>query len=197
MADNQVNNSFGDLMELIGFDRTSQQTDIMEICRKFLGNLTLNPTILDRMSVFNDEEKKCERIAQISVDERFNMMLLRWQPGVANVLHDHSNSRAYFKVLRGRVKEVHYNYDVSRPQGERLRDRASLTINEGEMNDLDNFRDYHRVFNVGDRVAVTIHIYIPPLRMCRCINQETEDITDVWMDENARGKLYVYEAYRD
>lgn len=45
---------------------------------------------------------------------KFNLMLLCWAPGNQSTIHDHTNSHCFVKVLDGALREVSFDYFLSR-----------------------------------------------------------------------------------
>lgn len=86
-------------------------------------------------------------------DDRFDLWLLTWLPGHGTDLHDHGRSAAAFAVVGGVLGEVRVERDgfysgYVRPTG------SVTSVPPGVI---------HDVRGAGDRPAVSIHAYSPPL----------------------------------
>lgn len=67
------------------------------------------------------------------------------------------------KVLQGEVEEQRYR---STPNGE-LECFQDEKYHEGGSVYIEDSMGYHKVGNPGSLPAVTLHLYIPPIRSCR------------------------------
>ena len=96
--------------------------------------------------------------------ERFELMALCWEAGVASPIHDHAGQRCFMKAVAGAF-EVE---DFVRIEGGRAPGPARLTslgirrLVAGELDSLDASRDIHRVAPAGGR-AMSLHVYARPL----------------------------------
>lgn len=91
---------------------------------------------------------------RLHADDRHDLWLLSWLPGLSTELHDHGDSAAAFAVVRGALAEVRVGTD-GRPR-RYLRTAGSATsLGAGAV---------HDVTGAGDGPAVSIHAYSPPLR---------------------------------
>jgi mannose-6-phosphate isomerase-like protein (cupin superfamily) len=91
---------------------------------------------------------------QIWDDEDVNAWVICWSEDQDTGFHDHDESAAAIAVISGEVRE------------ERLRlgsEPVGREIGAGEVFTLPPVA-IHRVVHSGDRPAVTIHAYSPPLR---------------------------------
>ncbi|HEY2436199.1 MAG TPA: cysteine dioxygenase family protein [Solirubrobacteraceae bacterium] len=90
---------------------------------------------------------------QIWDDEHVNAWLICWSEDQDTGFHDHDRSEAAFTVLDGQVKEERLRVGgapVTRVAGP----GSTLTVPAVAI---------HRVLHTGERPAVTIHAYSPPL----------------------------------
>jgi predicted metal-dependent enzyme (double-stranded beta helix superfamily) len=86
-------------------------------------------------------------------DRRVDVWLISWLPSQGTELHDHGGSAGAFTVLSGELAEAVY-----RPRGglRQLARPAGDSVGFGP-------RYVHDVRNLGDRPAVSVHAYSPPL----------------------------------
>jgi hypothetical protein len=86
-------------------------------------------------------------------DRRVDLWLISWLPSQGTELHDHGGSAGAFTVLTGDLAEAVY------------RPRAGLHEVPRRPGDSAGFgpRYVHDVRNLGDRPAVSVHAYSPPL----------------------------------
>jgi hypothetical protein len=92
--------------------------------------------------------------ARLAVADDYEVWLLTWLPGQATDLHDHGGSAGAFTVVSGSVTE-----QVVDDAGELV--GTSYPTGRGHQFGRHHV---HRIFNGGDRPAVTVHAYGPALR---------------------------------
>jgi hypothetical protein len=85
-------------------------------------------------------------------DRRVDVWLIGWLPSQGTELHDHGGSAGAFTVLAGELAEAVYRRGGSRELARRTGDSAGFGP-----------RYVHDVRNLGDRPAVSVHAYSPPL----------------------------------
>jgi 3-mercaptopropionate dioxygenase len=86
----------------------------------------------------------------IEPDGSFSIIALVWRPGQATRVHDHV-TWCVFGVIQG----VEYE-ELFDPDGNRIGESANET---GDVTGFAPPGDIHRVRNVGDSTAISIHIY--------------------------------------
>lgn len=93
--------------------------------------------------------------------QRFEVLILCWQPGQQSPIHDHHGSACGVLVLEGEATEVRYE----RHADGRLFEADRRRLAEGAVTaSLDD--DLHRLANWArpHQNLVTLHVYSPPLR---------------------------------
>jgi quercetin dioxygenase-like cupin family protein len=90
---------------------------------------------------------------QIVAEEDVNAWLICWSGGQDTGFHDHDESAGGIAVISGRVRE------------ERLALGADPSVREFETGQRFNIppNAIHRVIHTGERPAITLHAYSPPL----------------------------------
>ncbi|CAL1530024.1 unnamed protein product, partial [Lymnaea stagnalis] len=115
----------------------------------------------------------------ITVPNKYTLMLMVWKPLKGNFIHDHCGSHGVVKILQGRLVEEHYSYHKEKEMGKRLKKKKEITLECNEVNDHKCFKDFHRMYNPDPyEVAVSLHVYAPPLERCRIINKKS-NVTEV------------------
>lgn len=93
--------------------------------------------------------------AMIAANETYEAWVISWPVGCAIALHDHGRSYGAVRVLRGALVERSTNRSRSEGLGCR-------TLEEGEV--VSFGPDHlHEIANSSDRLALSIHVYSPPL----------------------------------
>jgi predicted metal-dependent enzyme (double-stranded beta helix superfamily) len=97
-----------------------------------------------------DPERRPARNLHIESDGSFSVLALTWQPGQVTRIHDHVTWCA-FGVVRGIEHEELFD------------DQLNLVgVNDNHPGDVSGFAppgDIHRLHNITDDVAMSIHIY--------------------------------------
>lgn len=84
--------------------------------------------------------------------------LLTWPPGSESRPHDHGRSRGTVMVLKGTVSEHLFSKRLGTLVGAtRIHREGAVILEDGET--------AHVMGNRSKNVAVTLHVYWPPLRM--------------------------------
>jgi 3-mercaptopropionate dioxygenase len=88
-------------------------------------------------------------------DGSFSIVALVWRPGQVTRIHDHV-TWCVFGVVQGIEHEELYVLDEER---DCLVEAGTSTNREGDVNGFAPPGDIHRVRNVGDNTAISIHVY--------------------------------------
>ena len=118
---------------------------------QFVAELASRPELWRGFVRHDDDLRVYE---QIWDDEDVNAWLICWSEDQDTGFHDHDESAAAIVVMEGQVRE-----DRLRLAG----DPTARVIGAGQTFHVPPCA-IHRVLHAGDRPAVTIHAYSPPLR---------------------------------
>jgi predicted metal-dependent enzyme (double-stranded beta helix superfamily) len=88
-------------------------------------------------------------------DGGFSIVALTWRPGQVTPIHDHV-TWCVFGVIQGIEHEELFTLDADRGC---LVEAGSETNGIGEVSGFAPPGDIHRVRNVGERTAISIHVY--------------------------------------
>lgn len=88
-------------------------------------------------------------------DGSFSVVALVWRPGQVTPIHDHV-TWCVFGVIQGVEHEELFELDEERGC---LVETGTSTNREGDVNGFAPPGDIHRVRNVGDDTAISIHVY--------------------------------------
>jgi 3-mercaptopropionate dioxygenase len=91
----------------------------------------------------------------VEPDGSFSMVAIVWQPGAVTRIHDHV-TWCVFGVLAGVEYEDLYTLSED---GTALIEAGNNPNSAGEVSDFAPPGDIHRVRNVGDGTAISLHIY--------------------------------------
>ena len=85
----------------------------------------------------------------------FSIVALVWRPGQVTPIHDHV-TWCVFGVIKGEEHEELFVLDEERGC---LVEAGAKTNREGDVSGFAPPGDIHRVRNVGDRTAISLHVY--------------------------------------
>ncbi len=123
----------------------------LEQLQRFAEGLAASPDRWSHHVRHHDEMRVYELIWH---DEDVNAWVICWSEDQDTGFHDHDESGAAIAVISGRVREDRLTISGG-PRSRELGAGETFTVPPVAI---------HRVLHAGDRPAVTIHAYSPPLR---------------------------------
>ncbi len=99
----------------------------------------------------------------------FVVVAMVWQPGQGTPVHDHSGIWCVEGVLEGSVRITQYDpvENESPAESFQLRQSGRFESRIGDTGRLIPPFEFHKIENVSDRTAITIHVYGKDLVDCR------------------------------
>src|SRR5688500_16663863 len=113
------------------------------------------PALLPPAPRAGDPERYRSHLLHTEPDGSFSIVALTWRPGQVTPVHDHV-TWCVFGVIQGVEHEELFTLDEERGL---LVEAGSETSGIGEVSGFAPPGDIHRVRNVGDRTAISIHVY--------------------------------------
>jgi predicted metal-dependent enzyme (double-stranded beta helix superfamily) len=89
----------------------------------------------------------------LHTEKRFSVVALVWQPGQLTEIHDHI-AWCVFGVLQGVEFETLY-----RDHGDHLTEIGRAANQVGDVSGFAPPGDIHRVHNIGDETAISLHVF--------------------------------------
>jgi predicted metal-dependent enzyme (double-stranded beta helix superfamily) len=108
------------------------------------------PDVLTPEQREGDPERYVSHTLHIEPDGTFSVIALVWRPGQVTRIHDHL-TWCVFGVIQGIEHEELFD-----AEGRRLGESDNFT---GDVSGFAPPGDIHRVRNIGDTTAISIHIY--------------------------------------
>jgi len=96
-------------------------------------------------------------------NDNYEVFVVSWMPNRSSTIHDHAENGCVFKVLKGTLKEDRY-------YPETIEYKGSEIYNSDEVAYICNKSCYHKVNNVENEVAASLHIYSPPRYQIKSYN---------------------------
>jgi 3-mercaptopropionate dioxygenase len=113
------------------------------------------PAVLTPEQRAGDPERAASHLLHVESDGSFSIVALTWRPGQETPIHDHV-TWCVFGVIQGVEHEELFTLDEARGC---LVEAGQSTNASGEVSGFAPPGDIHRVRNVGDDTAISIHIY--------------------------------------
>lgn len=120
-----------------------------------LRNHLPSPEILTDEQRVGDPDTHQSHLLHAEPDGAFSVVGLVWRPGQMTQIHDHV-TWCVFGVLQGIEYEEIFTLDEG---GEHLIEAGDNSNGTGEVSGFAPPGDIHRVRNVGDGTAISLHIY--------------------------------------
>jgi 3-mercaptopropionate dioxygenase len=149
-----------ELDELVAAVRTAVSGDgdwaeTAELVAEELRRHLPSPDVLTAEQRMGDPERYRSHHLHIEPDGSFSIIALVWRPGQATRIHDHV-TWCVFGVIQGVEYEEVFAHDEERGCLVRVGESEAPV---GEVNGFAPPGDIHRVRNIGDETAISIHIY--------------------------------------
>jgi cysteine dioxygenase len=107
--------------------------------------------------------------------DAFEVILLCWNPGQVTPIHNHQGQRCWMSVLDGRVEETLYR--LPERTGGPLAISTSKLHDRGEVAFITDEIALHRIAQVGERQAVSLHVYSRPIPRCQIYDPASGEVT--------------------
>jgi cysteine dioxygenase len=100
-------------------------------------------------------------------DEKFELILLCWEPGQKTPIHDHGGEECWVKAVQGEFEEVIYKLDDN--------DELNLVKSDiSKTNDITymiDFMGFHSLQNISTERSMSLHLYAKPIKSCNSYDE--------------------------
>jgi 3-mercaptopropionate dioxygenase len=119
-----------------------------------------------------NSERYARRLLHRAPDDRYTVLAMVWSSGQATPLHDHAGIWCVECVYRGRIEVTSYSVRGGDPEQGVVLFEKEQVVNAGigEAGALIPPFEYHKIENVTDTPAVTIHVYGGEMTHCHIFN---------------------------
>ncbi|NOQ74869.1 MAG: hypothetical protein GQ574_22840 [Crocinitomix sp.] len=94
--------------------------------------------------------------------EKFELILLCWEPGQMTPIHDHGGEECWVKVISGEFRETIYQENEA---GE-LTVVKSAVAKTNDITYMIDFMGFHSLENLSNERSMSLHLYAKPIRSC-------------------------------
>jgi len=98
--------------------------------------------------------------------EKFELILLCWEPGQITPIHDHGGEECWVKVIQGEFREMIYKVDAVG----KLDTIDSMDSSVGKVTYMIDFMGFHSLENRSNTRSLSLHLYAKPIRTCNAFD---------------------------
>lgn len=101
--------------------------------------------------------------------EKFELILLCWEPGQMTPIHDHGGEECWVKIIEGEFRETIYQKN----------DVEELTVVKSAVSKTDDitymidFMGFHSLENLSRQKSMSLHLYAKPIRSCNLFDADS------------------------
>jgi 3-mercaptopropionate dioxygenase len=136
-------------------DRHADWAETARLVARELERNLPSPEVLTEEQRTGDSARYLSHVLHTEPDGAFSILALVWRPGQTTPIHDHL-TWCVFGVVQGTEYEELFVLDEVK---ECLLEAGSNVNEAGEVSGFAPPGDIHRVRNVGDSTAISIHVY--------------------------------------
>eukprot|EP00004_Rigifila_ramosa_P017980 TRINITY_DN4427_c1_g1_i1.p2 TRINITY_DN4427_c1_g1~~TRINITY_DN4427_c1_g1_i1.p2 ORF type:complete len:429 (+),score=100.23 TRINITY_DN4427_c1_g1_i1:1223-2509(+) len=164
---NHIFASFFVLIDMIKTELSFSPFDASRVT-SLLQRCHLNPK---EWKEYAEVDECCYSRNLIAADPQFSLYLISWNKGQSSRVHDHSQSRAWIKVLEGELRETRYSVcATSQSKSFTVAQISSSVFSAGQVDALEG-DVVHKTENVADGQSFSLHLYAPSFKHCGIYNE--------------------------
>jgi len=141
-------------------------------------SLQLSPTGWKPYAYSNPSKSYTRNL--ISSTDQFSLLTVCWNPQQESPIHNHPCDGCWLTVLEGSIREWRYN-------STNLECVENVLYRSKEHSYITDRMGYHKVGNPGRNMAVTLHLYSPPVTECSVWNASGERSRAVLQNDSEYG----------
>jgi predicted metal-dependent enzyme (double-stranded beta helix superfamily) len=166
----------GDMTAFV--ERSPSQAEQAEVAELLVGRLVRNSDWLTPEMSTPRAEGYARKSIYCDPEDRFEIVVLVWQPGQRTPLHDHDGTWGAEGVVKGQLRVYNYVQVKDLPDScVQLEAIAPAIVNEHGTGQLLPPADCHIVECYGTETAVTVHVYGKQLKKFRLFDAvESADV---------------------
>ena len=102
-------------------------------------------------------------------DEKFELILLCWEPGQITPIHDHGGEECWVRIIEGDFRETIYKDDAA---GDLNKVKSSVA-KANDVTYMIDFMGFHSLENLSNKRSMSLHLYAKPIRSCNMYDKNT------------------------
>ena len=137
-----------------------------------------SPRLAKQIALSTEEIKnytlfKKERYTRnlIYKNEHYEIMTLCWLPNQETAIHDHNKSEGWMTVIKGKVIETSYNFDLLNTPP--LKKTTDILMSLGDSSYINDDIGCHSIKCNPNTPSITLHLYTPPIVWCSVFDKKT------------------------
>lgn len=104
----------------------------------------------------------------IERNERFELMLICWEPAQKTDIHDHNSEECWMYFVDGKFEEAIYDYPLTT-----LEPRQINKTFPGDVAYMVDFMGIHSLENISNSRGMSLHLYAKPITSCQVLNRNS------------------------
>ncbi len=121
----------------------------------------------------------------LELNERFELILLCWEPGQMTDIHDHGGEECWVYFMDSQFEEIIYERSHSK-----LSQTQSKTANNGSISYMSDFLGVHSLKNAGKRRGFSLHLYAKPIMSCNVFNSLSDSFEEKKMTYDTQFEIH-------
>lgn len=117
--------------------------------------------------IFWDEEHYTRNVLYQNDD--FELVLLCWEKRQGSGIHDHDLQKSWIKVVEGKLIEERYVVGKSFHAPVMI---GREELEKGSVTSIDDVSALHAIINEADQNAISIHLYVKPIKFFNQYDKE-------------------------
>lgn len=109
----------------------------------------------------------------IAHNDEFELVALCWEPGQYTAIHSHNEQECFVKVVKGTFEELKFEYQ---PDSESMIQFSKEVLEEQSLSINGSDEPYHSLKNVSNDRAVTLHLYMSPIKECLVFDRKSSQL---------------------
>lgn len=102
-------------------------------------------------------------------NEKFELILLCWEPGQITPIHDHGGEECWVRIIEGDFRETIYKDDAA---GDLNKVKSSIA-KANDVTYMIDFMGFHSLENLSNKRSMSLHLYAKPIRSCNMYDKDT------------------------
>ena len=94
----------------------------------------------------------------------YELILLCWEEGVETPIHCHNGEECWVYGVGGTLEETRFDFNTNETD---IEEGAKEMIYANSLSYMNDNMGYHKIANLGQGRAMTLHLYINPIEECQ------------------------------